>query len=312
MLTNALWRVVVALVAGACAYGCSDEPTPKTMTGNGAGEGGACQPRSCTDADVRCGEVEDGCGHVLTCGDACVGAGGQGGAGPVGSAGSCDENVVATEIRNGRRAHSAGFEAGDDKYLELFDVPCGDALTCVEECDQRGGLKAMCIASECLPASESTKSCVPPPIWGSLESIQAEDQSILDMSQIVLVNSSYRDVLVVDDFALDVPAAATIRGITVQVRRSGDASVVDDSVRLVKAGEVVGSEHGTPEAWSDDPEWISYGGEADTWSEDWTAADLNAADFGVGLSAQYTEGAGNTRAYVDQVRVTVSYSDCPK
>ncbi len=130
------------------------------------------------------------------------------------------------------------------------------------------------------------------------------------MTQIVLAATSYTDTLLVDDFALDVPDGATVHGITVEVRRAGDASIVDDSVRLLKGGKLVGAEHGKPDAWGDEPAWVTYGAEDDTWSEVWTPAELNAADFGVAFSAQYTGDAGNTRAYVDQVRVTISYSKC--
>jgi hypothetical protein len=203
-----------------------------------------------------------------------------------------------------------GFAASDDSYLALFDVACDDATSCVTACAKAGGVGEMCDASECLPASQGGNACVPPPVWGSLESIQTEDASVLDMTQIVLADTGYADVLVVDDFGLDVPDGAAIRGITVEVRRAGDASVVDDSVRLVKAGKVVGAEHGRPDAWGDEPAWVSYGAEDDLWSEGWTPAELNAADFGVAVSLQYTEDAGNTRAYIDEVRITVAYSSC--
>jgi hypothetical protein len=254
--------------------------------------------------------MDDGCGHAIECGGACAGTGGQGGASGQGAGGSCADAVLTAGGRNGRQARSAGFQAGDDSYLALFDVTCDDATACVEACGKAGGATEMCGASECLPAPPSGNACVPPPVWGNLESIQVEDSSVLDMTQIVLVNTSYTDVLLVDDFGLDVPDGAEVRGIAVEVRRAGDPSVVDDSVRLVKGGKLVGAEHGKPEAWGDEPSWVTYGAEDDTWSESWSPAELNAPDFGVALSAQYTEDAGNTRAYVDEVRVTVSYSKC--
>ena len=299
-----VWSGILActLVAG-CG---DDEATHRPPATVDAGAGGACEPRTCQELDVQCGEVDDGCGRSIICGDAC--SGGQGGGGGAGT--SCADAVQSAPVRSARRARSAGFEAGDDAYLELFDVACDDASVCVDECATRGGTEEMCGASECLPAVGAGNACVPAPIWGNLESIQVEDASVFDMSQIVMVTTDYRDTLLVDDFGLDVPDSARIRGITVEVRRAGDASVVDDTVRLLKGGSVVGAEHGSSDAWSDEPTWVTYGGEDEAWSETWTAADLNAQDFGVALSAQYTGDAGNTRAYVDQVRVTISYSAC--
>jgi hypothetical protein len=51
-----------------------------------------------------------------------------------------------------------------------------------------------------------------------------------------------------------------------------------------------------------------YGGPEDLWGETWTPADLNSEDFGVALNAIYTDTAGNGRAYVDIVYVTVNYA----
>jgi hypothetical protein len=299
--------IVLGILVGAGLLGCGDdEATQKGPETNVAGAGGACEPRTCDDQDVQCGETDDGCGNILECGDPCSeGQGGAAGAGPT----ECGGEIVDTPTRDGRRARSSGFAAGDASYLEIFDVACDAVSTCIDDCVGRGGTQDMCDASECLPAAAGD-ACVPAPIWGSLESIQVEDSSVFDMTQIVLTTSPYRDTLLVDDFALEVPDGASVLGITVEVRRAGDASVADDSVRLLRAGELVGGERGKPDMWSEQPEWVTYGSAEDTWGEVWTSADVTAEGFGVAISAQYTEDAGNTRAYIDQVRVTVSYATC--
>ncbi|HKY36731.1 MAG TPA: hypothetical protein VJN18_12365 [Polyangiaceae bacterium] len=301
--------ILIGLVVGAGVLGCGDdEATQKSSDVSAAGVGGACEPRTCEQLDAKCGQTDDGCGSTIACGDPCSGGeGGAAGSGPT----DCANEILVTPAHYGRRARSSGFAGGDDSYLELFDMTCSDASTCIDECTVHQGSAEMCGASECLPDAQGSNACVPPGIWGGLESIQLEDSSMLDMTQIVLASSPYRDVLLVDTFGLDVPEGADIRGITVEVRRAGDATVVDDSVRLLKAGELFGAERGISDAWSDEPAWVSYGGEDDSWGEQWLAADLKAESFGLGLSAQYTDDAGNTRAYVDQVRLTVSYSICP-
>ena len=52
---------------------------------------------------------------------------------------------------------------------------------------------------------------------------------------------------------------------------------------------------------------VTYGGADDLWGEHWTPEAVNASDFGLAFSVAYTGAAGNTRAYVDTVRVKVHY-----
>lgn len=274
-----------------------------------AGAGGGCEPLTCEDVGVTCGEIEDGCGNARECGPACAG-GGQGGA--AGSAAECPSpsDVMASAPRSARRARSVGFSGTDEQYSELYDVPCEDVSDCATACTERGGAEAMCEDSECLPNAMGDSDCLPAPVWTNLDAIRFEDASIFEMTQIILVNSTYRDVLVADQLSMEVPAAATIEGISVEVLRAGDASVADDSVRIVRGGRIGAAERALPQTWLEEPAWVTYGSPGDLWGESWSPADVNADDFGVALSAAYTSTVGNTRAYVDQVRVTVHYSLC--
>jgi hypothetical protein len=165
----------------------------------------------------------------------------------------------------------------------------------------------MCDATECLPNTQAGSDCAPPPVWDNLGGIQAESSSTADMCQLILVNTTYRDPLLTDQFKLGVPSAAVVRGITVQVRRAGDDSVSDDSVRIIKGGTIGAAERSLPQTWSSELEWITYGGPSELWGEQWTPADIDSEQFGVALSAAYGKNVGNTLAYVDEVRVTVSY-----
>jgi hypothetical protein len=148
---------------------------------------------------------------------------------------------------------------------------------------------------------------VPAPVWDNLSNIQVEDSSTMAMCQLILVKTTYRDTLLIDQFKLQIPTDATILGLTVEVRRTGDATISDDSVRIIKAGKIAGSEHAQTQPWSTKLGWISYGGATDLWGETWTPADLNSDEFGLALSAAYSQNVGNTVAYVDEVRATVSY-----
>ena len=267
------------------------------------GAAGACEPKACADLARDCGNADDGCGHTLHCGDSCA----EGGAGGD-SDGACDPNtVVATGATNARHATSSGYHGTDKAYLALFDVACSSPSDCTSSCTDAGGSQTLCAASECLPNGQAGNECVPAPVWDNLTTIATEDTSLDDMCQIILVNTTYRDQLLADQFGLGVPTDAVIRGITVEVRRAGDDSVADDSVRIIKGGHIGSAEHALPAAWSTDVTWVSYGGPTDLWGEAWTPSDLNSPDFGLALSAAYSKNVGNTLAYVDAVRVTVSY-----
>jgi len=82
-------------------------------------------------------------------------------------------------------------------------------------------------------------------------------------------------------------------------------SVADNIVKLVKGGSVVGDSKSVAGDWPVDPAWKGYGGPTDLWGTTLTPSDVNAANFGVVLSA--TVGT-DAVAYVDAVRLKVYYS----
>lgn len=323
--------------------------TPVDGGASGEGGGGACVPRSCESSGVLCGVLDDGCGLRITC-DAGCGEGGHGGAGacqpttcaqerkncgrisdgcgnPI-DCGNCvntdcgeelpnvcgcppDSEVFETTPRTARIARSEGFAGSDDDYAELYAVSCEAAEDCAEACVDRGGEDAMCDESECLESASGSRDCLPPPVWSNLAGIQAESRDTSGAVQLVAVFTPYHDRLLTTDFELEVPENAVIRGLSVDVRRGSLGEVSDDSVRILKGGELGSAERASTLPWGEVLEWASYGGPTDLWGEEWTAADLNGDDFGLALSVVYADRAGNARAYVDQVRVNVHYSiDC--
>jgi hypothetical protein len=111
------------------------------------------------------------------------------------------------------------------------------------------------------------------------------------------------------DFGFSLPAVAAVRGILVQIeKRSLGGSVVDARVRIVKNGVVGSAERADAAAWPLSDTVVDYGGETDLWGETWTVSDINAADFGVALSAT---DAFDT-AGVDHISITVFWSYCPE
>lgn len=111
------------------------------------------------------------------------------------------------------------------------------------------------------------------------------------------------------NFGFTIPAAAVIQGITVEVKFANPSSSEGIRVRLLKGGapvgntaDIFGSAGQTDCATS---AFRTVGSPTDLWGETWTAADINASNFGVRLSKL---GVTNT-SYVDAVRVTIEYQD---
>jgi hypothetical protein len=59
--------------------------------------------------------------------------------------------------------------------------------------------------------------------------------------------------------------------------------------------------------WQTNDKVVTHGGSADLWGDTWTAADVNASNFGVAISA--TDGTA-TLALVDHITMTVYYTLC--
>lgn len=82
-------------------------------------------------------------------------------------------------------------------------------------------------------------------------------------------------------------------------------SVVDATVKIVKAGAVAGDNKASADLWPSSPAEKVYGAPDDLWGAALTIADINASNFGVVLNA--TVGAG-AEARVDFVALRFHYS----
>ena len=111
------------------------------------------------------------------------------------------------------------------------------------------------------------------------------------------------------NYGFAVPSGSTINGIQVTIGRYADISCIrDNSVRLIKNGSVVGDDKAYGTNWPTGGIGThTYGATNDLWGQTWTAADINAANFGVALSAYNTAWLLPT-AYVDYMQITVTYT----
>jgi hypothetical protein len=112
-------------------------------------------------------------------------------------------------------------------------------------------------------------------------------------------------------FGFAVPATASIDGITVTVERKASVSSTfkDGSVYLLKAGAPVGTNHLGNVFWTTSDVVTTYGTASDLWGTTWTPAQVNASNFGLRFMAHNYHASSASTASVDQVTITVNYTD---
>src|SRR5262245_26789712 len=118
-------------------------------------------------------------------------------------------------------------------------------------------------------------------------------------------------LLKVTGFGFAIPAGSVIEGIEVTVELHTmlldmQSTVTDSEVRLVKGGaNGATNKTGTGAVTPGAPDsFLVYGGSNDLWGETWTAADVNAADFGFAFRIS----AIISITFVDSISIRVFYS----
>ena len=111
------------------------------------------------------------------------------------------------------------------------------------------------------------------------------------------------------DYGFAIPADAAITGIEVMVNRMANTSVLDNEVRLIKAGTPEGDNKANGILWPATLGSVTYGSPTDLWGTTWTPAQINSANFGAAISALRTNNGNNVRnAVVDTIQITVYYA----
>ncbi len=110
----------------------------------------------------------------------------------------------------------------------------------------------------------------------------------------------------------NIPTTAIIRGIQVEIVRRADNTLVDDEdVLLLKAGAAVGTDHASTTDWPTSDGTVTYGNSSDLWGTTWTAAQINASNFGVRLRVDNDSTSAARLASINRIRVTVTYTSDP-
>lgn len=143
--------------------------------------------------------------------------------------------------------------------------------------------------------------------WSSPGNIVSSNDSKAQATLGVNTSSHY---LTATGFGFSIPAGAPILGVTAEIELSASNGVLvyDNSVKIVIGGSVMGTDKARASStkWPTTDTYITYGGGADLWGATITAADVNASDFGVAISAF---GLSSVTARVDHIRITVTYND---
>jgi len=171
------------------------------------------------------------------------------------------------------------------------------------------------------PASPSTGADlagIGTEVWQSTGNIFASDATGSSTGQRAYVSAmtsgEVSRYLVAGGFGFAIPPGGLVTGIEAHVERRAlsGIGIVDESVRLVRAGTVGSSNRSIGGVWSTTDAIQDYGGATDLWGATWAPADVNDPGFGVALAVRYSSTAGNDWPLVDHVQMTVHYMpSCP-
>lgn len=117
-----------------------------------------------------------------------------------------------------------------------------------------------------------------------------------------------------EGFGFTIPLTAVIDGIRVEVEKktSSNSTVNDNGVKLLKAGNVVGTDHALSANWPYSDAYSVYGSATDLWGTTWLPADINASNFGLAFASISYTCFGNgvpVVSSIDHVRITIYYTD---
>lgn len=163
------------------------------------------------------------------------------------------------------------------------------------------------------PGTIADDAAVGTKTWASPSNAGASDNSYTTANQIGS-GSPITHYLKCTNFGFSIPSGATINGVTVEIERkpsqnSISNNVKDSTISLVKGGTVSGANKAdTATRWSTTETFYTYGSSSDLWSLSLTDSDVNASNFGVVISVTITSIKPNVIAYIDFVRITITYT----
>ena len=118
------------------------------------------------------------------------------------------------------------------------------------------------------------------------------------------------DILRVTNFKFNVPSDATIKGVTVRVKRrqSGSGPIAyDNLVKLVYNGNERGDNRASTDVWPQSFATKTYGGSSTNWNANLTPAMVNSSTFGVDIQF-YNASRYSLSAFIDYIDIKIDYT----
>lgn len=148
--------------------------------------------------------------------------------------------------------------------------------------------------------------------WSNAGQASAADTSYATAS----VDGTITNYIKCTNYGFSIPTGATIDGITVTMFRfassNGNGGSTDAAVRLVKTGVIGTTDRSSTAVYETSLSSSTHGSGSDLWGATWTAADINASNFGVAFAATKPASAGAAHTVsVADAQVTVRYSFTP-
>ncbi len=145
--------------------------------------------------------------------------------------------------------------------------------------------------------------------WSNLSGTDVSDNSYAQVSALILGNDSYW--LLATDFNFGLPATTVICGVEVAMEKRASGlfqNVQDVGVQLVVNGNLTGENKAIAGTWPTTDTYFTHGGAADLWGEALTVADVNAANFGVGIQVDLSGFTVLPSAFIDHIQITIHYT----
>lgn len=125
-----------------------------------------------------------------------------------------------------------------------------------------------------------------------------------------ITGPDFTNYLKATNFGFTIPTGVTINGITVDTEMKRDAVDIRNVYAKIVKGGVIGTTNLASNNVTDiqtTDTYKTYGSSANLWGLTWTAADINASNFGFVISSQSQNGSSGS-VYIDHIRISVTYT----
>ncbi len=142
--------------------------------------------------------------------------------------------------------------------------------------------------------------------WAGLANAMANDGVYSTATVARNVTTNY---LQCTGYGFALPAGATVLGVVVNVKRHTSRSTVRDAaMRMIKGGVIGATDRSTATNYNTTDVTEAHGTSSDLWGSTWTAADINATNFGAAFAAMNINTNRNIGVSVDHMPISVFYS----